>query len=84
MIIPSNASVPCFFIRPEAIASPEDMLHTQIVQRDLFQKTTDGEVIHFIIAWLMLRDGRITPVVEHLEHLPLLDEVLKALESFHG
>lgn len=84
MHIESNGLLQCFFTPEELIKSPRSLLHAQNVQRDLFEKTNDGEVIRFVIAWLMLSDGRIIPAVEHPGHLPLLDEVLKALESFNG
>ncbi len=74
--------VPRFFTRPEC--TTDKVLNVRNVQRDLFGMKRDGEVIRFIIAWLMLSDGRLIPAVEHVEHLPLLDEVLKALESFNG
>ena len=78
----STLLIPRYFTRPEC--TTDKVLNVCNVQRDLFQKTTDGEVIRFIIAWLTLSDGRLIPAVEHLEHLPLLDEVLKALETFNG
>ncbi len=74
--------VPRFFTRPEC--TTDKVLNVRDVQRVLFGIESDGEVIPFIIAWLTLTDGRIIPAVEHIEHLPLLDEMLKALESFHG
>ncbi len=73
---------PRFFTRPEC--TTDKVLNVRDIQRDLFGMKRDGKVIPFIIAWLTLSDGRIIPAVEHLEHLPLLDEMLKALETFHG
>ncbi len=80
----ANDSFRCFFTREELIKSPRSLLNARIVRCDLFEKTTDGEVIRFVIKSLMLSDGRVIPVVEHPDHLPLLDEVLRALESFNG
>ena len=84
MPIDANDSFRCFFTREELIKSPRSLLHARMVRRDLFERTTDGEVIRFVIAWLKLSDGRVTPEVEHPDHLPLLDEVLKALETLNG
>ncbi len=74
--------IPRFFTRSECIT--DEVLNVRNVQRDLFGMKRDGKVIHFIIAWLTLVDGRIIPAVEHPDHLPLLDKVLKALESSNG
>ncbi len=74
----------CFFTREELIKSPRSLLNARIVRCDLFEKSTDGEVIRFVIKSLMLSDGRVIPMVEHSDDLPLMDEVLRALESFDG
>ena len=80
----ANSQFRCFFTREELIKSPRSLLNARIVRCDLFEKTTDGEVIRFVIKSLMLSDGRVIPMVEHPDHLPFLDEVLRALESFNG
>ncbi len=84
MPIDANDSFRCFFTREELIEPPRNLLGARFVRCDVFEKTTDGEVIRFVIKSLMLSDGRVIPVVEHLDHLPFLDEVLKALEPFDG
>lgn len=80
----ANDSFRCFFTREELIKSPRSLLNARIVRCDLFEKTTDGKVIRFVIQSLMLSDGRVIPMVEHPDHLPLMDEVLRALESGNG
>ncbi len=80
----ANSQFRCFFTREELIKSPRSLLNARIVRCDLFEKSTDGEVIRFVIKSLMLSDGRVIPIVEHPDHLPLMDEVLRALESFNG
>ncbi|MCH7839722.1 MAG: hypothetical protein IID38_05750 [Planctomycetes bacterium] len=84
MSINSKDSFRCFFTREELIESPRSLLNARIVRCDLFEKTIDGEVIRFVIQSLMLSDGRVIPMVEHPDHLPLMDEVLRALESGNG
>ena len=80
----ANSQFRCFFTREELIKSPRSLLNARIVRCDLFEKTIDGEVIRFVIQSLMLSDGRVIPMVEHPDHLPLMDEVLRALESGNG
>lgn len=82
MATDSTILVPRFLTR--AKCTTDKVLNVRDVQRDLFGMKRDGEVIPFIIAWLILNDGRIIPAVEHVEHLPFLDEVLRALETFNG
>ncbi len=84
MFVDPNGQFRHFFTRREFIAKVEDALHAQTVRHDVFEITSDGEVIRFVIKSLMLSDGRVIPMVEHPDHLPLLDEVLRALESFNG
>ncbi len=84
MPIDASDSFRCFLTREELIKSPRSLLNARIVRCDLFEKTTDGEVIRFVIKSLMLSDGGVIPVVEHPDHLPFLDEVLKALGTLNG
>ncbi len=84
MPIDTSDSFRCFLTRDQLNKSPRSLLHARMVRCDFFERTTDGEVIRFVIAWLMLSDGRVIPAVEHPDHLPLLDEVLRALETFNG
>ena len=60
----ANSQFRCFFTREELIKSPRSLLNARIVRCDLFEKTTDGKVIRFVIRSLMLSDGRVIPMVD--------------------
>ncbi len=82
MATDSTILVPRYFTSPKC--TTDKVLNVRNVQHALSWMERDGKVIPFNIAWLTLTDGRVIPAVEHLDHMPLLEEVLKALESFNG
>ncbi len=79
-----NNSMPRFFTRKGLITSPECLLQAQIIRCDIFEKRMDDQrTCRFHVTWLQLENGRIIPTVERPDLLPLLEEVLDALEALN-
>ena len=83
MPIDVHNSVPCFFTQKGLIDSPESLQHAQAICCSVFEKRPDDQTVahRLFINWLWLQDGRVIPTVAHPDLLPLMEEVLIALEA---
>lgn len=73
-----------YFIFECSVESPDSLLGAVAVRLNFFKKYKDGAEIRFVVTSFLLPNGQIVPAVQSLEHLPLLQEVIDALEVHFG